>query len=405
MTEELSKLKLAKKKITPEGPKSRGRLLRVIAALAAAGLIIILFLSGAFSPGRKVDATTVSLMYPSQAFTLLNASGYVVAQRKAGVASKVTGRVISISVEEGSRVKAGEILARLESEDVSAARSQAEANLNTARHNLEQAKAELEDADLQFKRNKELLDRGFLSRAEYDTSKARLDKAKAAVDSGNAQVKAASAALEIANASVNYTLIRAPFDGIVLTKNADVGDIVTPIGAAAQAKASVVTMADMDSLQVEADVSESNLGQVKLGQPAEIQLDAFPDSRFPGVVHMIVPTADRTKASVLVKVRFLKKDPRTLPEMSAKVAFLSRAVRPEEEKPRTVVSSASIVNRKGKQVLFVIANNRVQAVEVRTGERMGDMTEVLSGAKLGDKVVAKPADNLRSGDKVKIAEK
>lgn len=405
MPEELSKLKLEKKRGLPAGPRGKKPFVRIIIALVAAVVILLLFFSGAFSPTRKVEATSVSLMYPSQGFTLLNASGYVVAQRKAGIASKVTGRVIAINVEEGSRVKAGDILAKLESQDVTAARSQAEANLNTAQHNLEQAKAELEDASLQFNRNKDLLGKGFVSQAEFDTSKARLDKAKAAVDSGQAQVNAASAALEAAKAAVSYTLIRAPFDGVVLTKDADVGDIVTPIGAAAQAKAAVVTMADMNSLQVEADVSESNLGQVKLGQPADIQLDAFPDARFPGVVHMIVPTADRTKASVLVKVRFLKKDPRTLPEMSAKVAFLSRAVKAGEEKPRVVVGSASIVNRKGKQVLFLIVKDRAEIVPVTTGERLGDMTEILSGVKTGDKVVAKPTDSLSNGDKVKIAEK
>ena len=138
--------------------------------------------------------------------------------------------------------------------------------------------------------------------------------------------------MEAAKVAVEYTQIRAPFDAVVLTKNADVGDIVTPIGAAANAKAAVVTIADMDSLRVEADVSESNLEKVKVGQPCEIQLDALPETRFPGQVHMIVPTADRSKATVMVKVRFLDPDPRILPEMSAKVAFLSRSVNPEEQR-------------------------------------------------------------------------
>ena len=144
-------------------------------------------------------------------------------------------------------------------------------------------------------------------------------------------------------------MIRAPFDAIVLTKNADIGDIVTPIGAAANAKAAVVTIADMNSLEVEADVSESNLSQIRVGQPCEIQLDALPHARFRGAVHMIVPTADRSKATVMVKVRFIDKDPRILPEMSAKVAFLSRPVTAEDQKPRTALNQAALVNRKEKR--------------------------------------------------------
>ncbi len=154
---------------------------------------------------------------------------------------------------------------------------------------------------------------------------------------GEAAVLAAQAALKAAEVNLEYTLIRAPFDAVVLTKNADVGDIVTPIGAAAKAKAAVVTIADMDSLQVEADVSESNLEKVKEGQPCEIQLDALPGERFDGDVHMIVPTADRTKATVMVKVRFARLDPRILPEMSARVAFSAIRWRPER-KARTAVS-------------------------------------------------------------------
>ncbi len=284
----------------------------------------------------------------------------MVAQRKAAVASKVTGRLVSLSVEEGSRVKEGQVIARLESDDVAAARDQAEANLNAARHNLEEAKADLNDADLSFKRDKDLVAQGFISRAEYDTAEARYKKAAAAVAAAQAEIKASTAALQGAKVALEYTVIRAPFDAVVLTKNADIGDIVTPIGAAANVQAAVVTIADMNSLQVEADVSESNLRLVKTGQPCEIQLDALPDVRFRGVVHMIVPTADRSKATVLVKVRFIDKDSRILPEMSAKVAFLSREVRGDEQKSRTAVPAHAVVTRKGKQSVFLVKGDRVK---------------------------------------------
>ena len=192
---------------------------------------------------------------------------------------------------------------------------------------------------------------------------------------------------------------------MVLTKNADVGDILTPIGAAVNAKSAVVTIADMDSLLVEADVSESNLEKVKVGQPCEIQLDALPEIRFRGEVHMIVPTADRSKATVMVKVRFLEPDPRVLPEMSAKVAFLSRPVAKGEERPRTAVSKAAVVHKRGTDVLYAVNNNRVVEKPVRLGEAIGDMVEVLEGAKAGERVVLNPSPGLHNGLPVKIAEK
>jgi RND family efflux transporter MFP subunit len=374
-------------------------------AIAVVIIVFVLSVQGIFSPAIKVEAAHVTQIYPSQGFTILNASGYVVAQRKAAVASKVTGRLISLSVEEGSRLKTGQVIARLENEDVLAARNQAEANLNVARQTLEQVKAELHDATLSLNRNKEMIGQGFVSQAEFDASEARYRKAHAAVAAAEASVQASEAALKGADVAFQYTLIRAPFDSVVLTKNADVGDIVTPIGAAADAKAAVVTIADMDSLQVEVDVSESNLQMVKSGQPCEIHLDALPDSRFRGQVHMIVPTADRTKATIMVKVRFLEKDSRVLPEMSAKVAFLSREVKPDEEKPRTALSPAAVLTIDGMSTVFLIKENRVIKTSITTGDKLGDMTEVLQGVKAGDTVVMKPLEKMKDGAKIKIVEK
>jgi RND family efflux transporter MFP subunit len=404
LQEDISKLKIEKAPATFR-TRRRRKLFYWIAAFLIIIMTAFLYLEGIFTPAVSVEVANVVKMYPSQTFTLLNASGYVVAQRKAALASKVTGLIVSITVEEGSRVKKGQIIARLENEDVTAARNQAEANLNVARHNLEQAKAELQDATLSFNRFKELLTHDYVSRADYDASEARYKRAIAAVDAAEATVKANTAALKAANVAIEYTLIRAPFNAVVLTKDADVGDIVTPIGAAAEAKAAVVTIADMESLQVEVDVSESNLGNVRVGQPCEIQLDALPDLRFRGVVHMIVPTADRSKATVMVKIRFIDKDPRILPEMSAKAAFLSRSIKPEEQKPRTVINTHALVTRKGKNIVFLIKDNRAFETPVTIGEKLGDMIEVLSGVKTGDKVVLKPISKLRDGKRIKIIEK
>jgi RND family efflux transporter MFP subunit len=402
--EDIAKLKIDKSEVTLR-PKRRRNLVRWTALAVLLTVVVILYFKGVFTPAVEVEVATVSQIYPSQAFTLLNASGYVVAQRKAAVASKITSRLVSLAVEEGSRVKAGEVIARLESDDAAAAKDQAVANLNVSRSTLEQAKAELRDATLSYTRNRELSEKGFIAKADYDSSEARYKKAVASVEAAEAAIKASIAALKAAEVQLEYALIRAPFDGVVLTKNADVGDIVTPLGAAANAKASVVTIADMDSLQVEVDVSEANLEQVKTGQPCEIELDALPETRFRGVVHMIVPTADRSKATVLVKVRFLDKDNRILPEMSAKVAFLQRPVKPEEQKPLTALNPRAVLTRNGEKAVFLIKNDRASETPITLGPPVGDMIEVVSGVKAGDRVVVKPLDKLRNGTRVKVAEK
>jgi len=402
--EDLSRLKIDKSQENFQQRKSR-RLIYSAVALILVFVVALLSIAGIFTPAVQVEVVNVTKIYPSQSFSLLNASGYVVAQRKAAVASKITSRLISLSAEEGNRVKAGQVIARLEGEDTQAAREQAEANLDVARYNLDLTKAELKDATISLQRSKELAAKGFVSQSDYDSAEARSKKATAAVEAGEAGVKAGKAALKSTDVALEYTLIRAPFDAVVLTKNADVGDIVTPLGAAANAKASVFTIADMGSLQVETDVSESNLQQVRIGQPCEIQLDSLPDMRFRGIVHMIVPTADRSKATVMVKIRFVDKDERILPEMSAKVAFLSREIKKEEEKPRTALNSSAVVARGGKSLVFLVKENRVVETPITTGEIFGDMTEVVSGVKPGDRIAMKPLNKLRDGKSIKIMEK
>ena len=401
--EDISKLRIDKT-VAASQPRKRRRLIRWIVLGCAVILLVSLYSTGVFTPAVSVETAGVTQAYPSQAFTILHASGYVVAQRKAAVASKATGRLVDLLVEEGSRVSRGSVIARLESEDVIASKDQAAANLNAAGAALEQAKAELHNADLEFKRSRELVGKGFISRTDSDAAEARYKKAFAAVGGAEASVRSAKAALQAANVAIEYTLIRAPFDAVVLTKNADIGDMVTPFGAAANAKAAVVTIADMGSLQVEVDVSESNIEKVKKGQPCEIQLDALPEKRFRGAVHMIVPTAERTKATVLVKVSFMDKDSRILPEMSAKVAFLQRPVSAAEEKPRTAVSSSAVLTKNGKTSVFLLKDDRVFETPVAAGPRLGDMTEITAGLKPGDKVVIKPSPALKSGARIKVAE-
>jgi len=400
---DLSKLRIDKERISQrQGKKKRYLLLSV--ALLLICLLVILYVKGVLRPALKVQVSAVQKIYPAQTFTLLNASGYVVAQRKAAVASKITGRLIFLGVEEGSRVKKGEVIARLENDDVKAALERAMADVKVAGFNIEESQAELDDALLDYNRKKELVGKEIIPLSQFDAAEARYKKAKAAVSAYKAALGASEAALREAEVSLEYTVIRAPFDAVVLTKNADIGDIVTPIGAAADAKAAVVTIADMDSLKVEVDVSESNIEQVKVGQPCEIQLDALPNDRFRGVVHMIVPTADRSKASILVKAAFLDKDPRILPEMSAKVAFLSRKVAPEEEKPFKSLPATSVVNHDGETLVFVVRNNRALKTPVHLGRKLDTMVEILDGVEVGDQVVMTPSDKMKDGIKVRIAQ-
>lgn len=401
--EDLSKLKIDKTQPAFGRSGKRRKGIYLIAGIVLA-ILVVLALAGVFSPAVRVDAVSVQQFYPAQSFTLLNASGYVVPQRKAAVASKITARLQELFVEEGSKVKKDQILARLENADLAATLRQAEANLNISRSSVDQAGAELNDAQVNFEREKRLLAKEFTTRSVYDAAEARYKKALAGVSGARSQVRAKDAAVREAKVSLEYTYIRAPFDGVVLTKNADIGDIVTPIGAATTAKAAVVTLADMSTLKVEADVSESNLGRLKLGQPCQIQLDAIPGERFDGTVYMIVPTADRTKATVMVKVSFARLDPRILPEMSAKVAFLSREVSEREKTARLAVNRKAVIEKNGRRYVFAVRQGRAVLTEVATQDTFGDMIEIKSGASSGEKVVLNPPSRLSNGSRVKINE-
>jgi RND family efflux transporter MFP subunit len=372
-----------------------------LALLAAAGAAAV---GGWFGAPVEVQTVTVTTAYPTQAITALNATGYVVAQRKAAVASKATGRLEWLGVTEGSRVNAGDIIARLENRDVTAARDQAAASVKVADANLEQARAELADAERAFRRSEELLAKKFISDSAHDAAVARYEKAKAAVRGQEAAVAVARANLRSAEVALDQTLIRAPFDGVVLTKSANVGDNITPFSNALDTKGAVVTMADMATLEVEADVAESSLAKIKVGQPAEIQLDAIPGERSAGIVSRIVPTVDRAKATVLVKVRFVDPDPRVLPDMSAKVAFLERAPTADERKPVAAVQKAAVVGEGAARHVFVVKDGVAAKRTVETGAELGDLVAV-RGLAAGERVVASPLDRSLDGRKVKVAQK
>jgi len=354
---------------------------------------------------QSVQTTPIVTTYPSQQYVVLNATGYVVAQRKASISSKATGRLEWLGVAEGSRVKEGDVIARIDNRDVVAQAQSVEASVRAARANVEQAEVERQNAQVEYKRNEDLVDRNFISRSALDNAKARLDRGQAAVSSAQANLNAALANARNARVSVDYTQIRAPFDGVILSKSANVGDLVTPFSNATDSKGAVVTMADMTTLEVEADVSESSLAKVHVDQPAEIVLDALPDSRFRGHISRMVPTVDRAKATVMTKVKFDAIDPRILPEMSAKVSFLSQEVTAAQQKPLLAVNPDAIVQRDGRTVVFVMRDGHAVAVPVTPGVKVGDATAVTGDVKSGEKAIAKPSASLQDGALVKIAAK
>ena len=279
------------------------------------------------------------------------------------------------------------------------------AGVNAAKAALEQARVELANAQTELKRNQDLVAKGFITQSALDTAKMRVDRGVALLASAQANVSQAAANARNADVTVDYTEIRAPFDGVILSKSANVGDMVTPFSSATDSKGAVVTMADMTTLEVEADVSEASLSKVKVAQPAEIMLDALPDVRFKGRISRMVPTVDRAKATVMTKVRFDEIDPRVLPEMSAKVSFLSQEVTPDQQKPLVAVNPEAIATRDGRTIVFLVKDGVATEVAVTPGMKIGDLTAIAGSVKSGDKVVLRPAAELRNGAAVTTAAK
>lgn len=371
-----------------------------------------------------VQTANVVTSTPSQQFVQLTASGYVVAQRRAAVASKATGRLIELNVREGSVVKHGELIARLDASDVRAAIVAAEAGVRQAEAGVRQAEVELANAEAELTRSQGLQAQGFISPQAVDAVQTRAKAARAALASAKASQEVARAQVGVQRVAEDFTEIRAPFDGVVLVKNANVGDIITPLSSAAGTQGAVVTMADMRTLEVEADVSEGSLSKARIGQPVEIMLDALPGVRFMGEVGGLVPTVDRAKATVTTKIRFQKLDERILPEMSAKVNFLSQPITVADQQPVLAVPPKALHEVDGRTLLWRVKAGatpdgqgnatpamQVEAVAVKAGRTLGDVREVLpadaaaSGAlKAGDKVVTGSPRPLKAGDRVKTAE-
>ena len=392
---DLSSLRIDRASHSPQTPRKSKPIKKILAwGTVVAVLVLGFVMLGAWlSPAVEVQLATAALTSPSQADAVLTASGYVVARRKAAVASKGTGRLVFLGVEEGDKVKKGQVIARLEDSDVAAARDR-------ARENLRLAEADLYDARKNLERMRILLKQEAIAPVEVDVADARYKRVIATIE-------AAKYGLREAEVAVDNTRIIAPFDGTVLKKNADIGEIVAPLAGAVSSKAAVVTIADMSSLEVDADVSEANITLVSAQQNCEITLDAYPQHRYPGYVSNIVPTADRAKATVMVKIKFKEYDQRVLPEMGAKITFLAAGstVATTNVKPLLTVPAAAVAMRDGRQVVYQIADDRAVEVPVTTGRKVGNAVEITGGLKEGDKVIGKVDEQIKNGSKVTVSKK
>lgn len=387
---DLASLRIDRGERPTDRPRSRKWLWLVPIVAVILGIAGYISLKDKITPAIKVKAGTVRFMTGSEAGAELVATGYVVAQRKAEVASEASGRLEFIGYEEGDVVEKDEVIARIDNAIVAA-------ELHTAKADLRMAEAKAHQSIKDLRRANSLYASRSISQGQLETFETANKLNIASVDAAGSRVRRAEVALE-------NTFIRAPFKGTVLSKNAEIGEMVAPFASAASSKGSVVTLADMNSLEVEADVSESNIHKVYLGQPCEIILDAYPEHKYRGKVKKIVPTADRTRATVMTKIAFIKKDERVLPEMSARINFMGRTDPGREEQPVLVVPKDALTSRNGVRVAFVVEGERITMATVEGGREFGDKIEVLSGLEAGDRVVLSPPGKMEAGQKVVISD-
>jgi RND family efflux transporter MFP subunit len=355
---------------------------------------------------------------------VLNASGYVTARRRATVSSKVTGKVMEIFVEEGKAVRQGQVLARLDDSQLRAMLEVDEAQLNAAKRATAENEARLREAELTLGRRQQLVKEKVISRAELDAAEAEVEALKARIALAQQQVEVAETQIAARKTDLADMVVRAPFDGIAISKDAQPGEMISPVSAGGGfTRTGICTIVDMSSLEVEVDVSESYINRVKPGQPVEVVLDAYPDWRIPAKVITTVPSADRQKATVRVRIGFDPStysgspragsrgdqlDPRILPDMSVKVSFLDEKPEPTvagaAARPRLLVPKGAVRTVDGTAIVFVVRGERVERRAVKTGANDGDLVEVLSGLTAGDRVVTEGAATLADGARVKERE-
>ncbi|MFI4981163.1 MAG: efflux RND transporter periplasmic adaptor subunit [Nevskiales bacterium] len=344
--------------------------------------------------------------------SLLDASGYVVARRQATVSAKITGKVTEVLIEEGRHVKAGDVVGRLDDTNIRAEYDQATAQLHFAQASLAEVRVQLGNADRNYKRVQGLVAEHFVSESDLDTARTNFDNITAQLATSQSNVKVAQEGVQVAQRNLDDTVVRAPFDGVVTTKDAQPGEIVSPISAGGGfTRTGMGTIVDMDSLEVEVDVNESFINRVHPDQPATVRLNAYTDWEIPAYVIAVIPTADRSKATVKVRVGFKVKDSRILPEMGARVAFLSEAApeaagappaRPGVLLPPEAVQISGGSNSDAGVVYVIRGDETVERRAVRLGARGSDGQTIVSGLSGGERVAVGDFAKLTDGAKIKV---
>jgi RND family efflux transporter MFP subunit len=338
------------------------------------------------------------------AASVLNASGYVVARRRATVSSKVTGKVVDVFVEEGKAVRRGQVLARLDDSQVRSALAVAEAQLAVARRGAAEDQARLREAELTRDRRAALLKEGVVGKAELDSADAEVESLRARIALSQEQIRVAESQVQARRTDLDDMVVRAPFDGIAISKDAQPGEMISPVSAGGGfTRTGICTIVDMSSLEIEVDVNESYINRVRSGQPVEAILDAYPDWRIPAHVITTVPAADRSKATVRVRIGFVKLDERILPDMGVKVAFLAdEAPQVTATAPKLLVPKAAIRKVDGRDVVFVVNDGLAERRAVTIGLTEGDQVEIASGLQLGERVITEGPPALADGARVTV---
>ena len=379
---------------------------------AAGVAVVVLLLAGAawwFMGARATTVQTATAMAPGSgtaASTVLQATGYVTAQRQATVSTQITGTLVQILFEEGDHVKKGQIIARLEDSALRASLNIAQANSLTSQAQIKTAQAQLAQAEADARRQTELAASGMMSKQAAEQARTAVATYSAQLEARKRESDASRAQLAMAQVNFDYSMVRAPFSGVVTVKAAQVGEIVSPLSAGGGfTRTGVCTIVDMDSLEVDVDVSEAYIGQVKPNMPAESVLDAYPDWKVPSHVIAIVPTADRGKATIKVRVALEEKDARLVPDIGVRVSFLgSKPAANASAVPKGVlVPPQAIVQRNGQSVVFVVVEDHAQLRSVKpAAQDVGSMKLVPESVKLGERVVLSPPDTLNDGSDVRI---
>jgi HlyD family secretion protein len=348
----------------------------------------------------EVEVASVTERAAGTQATVLNASGYVTARRRATVSSKVTGRVIEVNVEEGMQVRQGQVLARLDDSSLRAALALSRAQLEAARRAVPETEVRLEEARLNLRRREQLREEGLTTPADLDQAQAEVNSLLARISSMREQINVAERHVAVQQAALDDTIIRAPFSGVAISKDAQPGEMVSPVSAGGGfTRTGICTIVDMGSLEIEVDVNESYINRVTPGQPVTAMLDAYPDWPIPGKVITAVPTADRQKATVLVRIAFNQLDPRVLPDMGVKVTFLRESDTDTATTAHavTLVPKAAVREENGARYAFVVRQDTVERRAIQTGGSDGDRLEVVAGLNGGDRVVVAPPPALAEG--------